>query len=347
MICLLLMTAALIFNYYPEKVEDINHPEKPIHVIAELVKYDSSYDLVTTLSMAQANESVDITIDESGKIIKFNFNDGQTVKRGDILVLMDQQEEISQLAAANAKLVNSKIELERLKKLLLRQAVAQQHYDDKESQLKVYHQKVRQIESKISKKVIRAPFDGVVGLRKLSEGAIVQAGQNILTISDLTKIKLDLSLPSKYLFKLTPKLVVKAESDALPDETFFGKVDDSQTVIDPKNHSVIARIRVDNNELRIKPGLLMKVSLIDDEKKILMISEESIFIKNSGHFVYLIEKDQDKVIAKNVEIGQRKYGRVEVKSGLVENDVIVKRGTMMLSNERKVIIDNFDQIEIK
>ncbi len=322
----------LYHNYHSNKTkEPQNHLLEVTVVPAELKQISNS---IFALGTAIANESVDISANVTDIITKFSVSDGQKVKKGDIIAELKHDAEDTELASIKATVIENERELERLKKLVVGGNISRQQMDLRVTQLEVSKHKLKGVEAQIAHRVIRAPFEGIVGVRKLSVGALVQPGQVITTIDDISKIKLDFTIPSQHLAKLSKGQEVIAQTEAIMDEIFVGKVKSIDTRIDPVSRSVLVRAVIPNPNLKLKPGLLMKVNLIESKYDALMVHEESVIGRGHEHFVYVI-KDNIAYLNK-VDLGERIPGFVEIKSGIQKSDLVVTRGIINLCNGQKV-----------
>jgi len=318
---------------------DESKAKPPAKQVVVLTAYHQAIaDRVEALGTTQSNESIDITPNTTGIIDKIEFTDGQSVQKGDTLVLLELDEERAQLAAAKAQLAEHVREIARLKKLLEKRAAAQREYEQTLTLAEVARNTIKEIESRIDDKTLKAPFDGVVGIRRLSPGALVQPGQIITTLDQTDPIKLDFSVPATYLARLVVGATVEAEGDALPGEPFTGKLASIDTRIDPVTRSILLRALLDNPGGRIKPGMLMRVTLLEDQRQALVVPEESVTQKEQDHFLDIVRPDNT-VDHRKVEIGLRLPGLVEISGGLAVGEKVIVRGMGFVKPGQKVQIE--------
>jgi len=282
-------------------------------------------DRMESLGTAQANESIAITSKLAGKLEEVLFNDGQQVKKGDILARLDQDEEQAQLVAAEVQLAEHVREVKRLQSLLARKAAATRDLDERKTLLAITASNIKQIKARISELTLNAPFNGKIGIRRISPGALIQPGQVLTTLDQLDPIKLDFSIPSTMLqgFKLGDS--IEARADALGDEVFVGSVSASDSRIDPLTRSMLLRAMIANPDGRLIPGMLMRVTLLANERSALVVPEESITQKEDRHFITLVTAE-GKAELRVVQPGLRRDGYVEIKQGLSEGERVVVRG---------------------
>jgi membrane fusion protein (multidrug efflux system) len=294
---------------------------------------------VEALGTAQANESIDITPHAVGVIDEIRFKDNQQVKKGDVIVQLDKDEEEAQLSAATAQLAEHVREIARLKRLLAKRAAAQRDFDTRVTQAEVARDTISEIKARIDDLTLKAPFDGVLGIRHASPGALVQPGQVITTLDAIDPIKLDFSVPAVYLTKLAIGATIEAEGDALPGQQFTGTVASIDSRIDPVTRSILMRALIDNPKGLIRPGMLMRVTLLEEKRQALVVPEESVTQKEQAHYLSIVKPDNTVEIRK-VKIGNRQPGRVEITDCLKAGEKVVVRGMGFLRPGQKVTIES-------
>ncbi len=182
---------------------------------------------------------------------------------------------------------------------------------------------------------IIAPFEGRLGKREITPGILGNNNSIIATLDDSSKLKVDIKLPENYVGILKNGLKVQATSDAF-NKIFTGEVKTVSSRVDPTSRSILAQIEILNPNLELIPGILLNIKVIFDERDSLSIPEESLIIQGDNKFVYLI--DNNVLKRKNVKIGLRNFGKVEILSGLEIGDNIVAEGTNKVRNKAKVKI---------
>jgi len=283
------------------------------------------YDSVDAIGTAFSNESVDISSNVTEVLREIRFEDGQQVAKDDIIVVLEQREQQAQLDAARARMEQDKRELARLEGLLADKAVPRQDYDARLTMLEVTEQEVAEAEARVAFRTIRAPFDGVLGVRLISPGALVQPGDMITTLDDISPIKLDFTVPSTYLSALKPGVEIEAVADALDNRVFRGRIESVNTRIDPVTRSVLVRAILPNDGHILKPGLLLKVTLIKNERTSVILPEETLMQRQDDHFALVVGED-NKVEQRKVTVGVRRPGKVEITDGLKKGERVIVRG---------------------
>lgn len=341
-VVILLGLAAWYFMSSDASENDKTAKAIPVEIIA--VFEETLSDSVESLGTAMANEFVDITSNVSEVIAEINFEDGQQVEKGHVIARMAQQEEAAQLAAAKARQSENQRELNRLAGLLKNRAASQREYDERVTLTEITKRQIEEIEARIADRTLRAPFSGVLGIRRLSEGALVQPGQLITTLDDVSSIKLDFTVPSIYINSLTKGTPIEARSLALGETVFRGEVASVNSRIDPITRSVLIRAIIPNEEMILKPGLLMQVVLLKDQRTAKVVPEESIIQRADKHFV-LVVKDDNTVEEREIRRGVHMPGMVEVVDGLELGEKVITRGVNMVRAGQKVsIAETWDKI---
>jgi len=309
-----------------------NSKKAPIHVIVAPVRIVEMSDRIEALGSARAIEAVNITSNVSEKVKEIHFEDGQFVKTNDILVVLDESEEQANLEQFVALHGQRQLALKRLLRLEKSQLVSKDELDLARLEVQQAKANISAIKARINDRVIRAPFSGVVGLRQISLGALVEAGTLITTLDDTRFIKLDFSVPAIFLTELKTGLKTQARSAALGAQVYLGEVKSVDSRIDPVTRSVQVRALVPNTDSRIIPGMLMQVDLLRNTRQTLQIPEAALLPLAKKHFVMVrIKKNGiDSVEKRAVKIGARVPGYVEIISGVYETEQVVTHGNNKL-----------------
>lgn len=302
------------------------------------------HDRLELLGTAGANESIDITAKISGRLDEVRFSDGQKVHQGDIIVKLDQSEEQAQLASATAQLIEHQRETTRLELLLENRAAAKRDLDERKTLASVAAGTVAEIKARIDELTLRAPFDGTLGIRRISPGSLVLSGQIITTLDADNPIKLDFSIPATSLHDIKAGTSLIAVVDTDPTLQFKGTISALDSRIDSVTRSVLARAMIPNPDGKLIPGMLMRITILQNERKALIIPEESVTQKQDKHFLTIIDSES-KASIKAVVIGRRHDGIVEIREGVSEGDLVVVRGMGFIKPGQKVTIsDTWDVI---
>ena len=298
------------------------------HVIVAPVVLQQISDRVEALGTAHATESVNITSNITEKIKQINFEDGQHIKAGEILVVLEKAEEQAELKRAQAVRGERKLALDRLLQLEERQLTSPDEIDRTRLELEQAEASITAIKTRISDRVIRAPFDGIIGLRDISIGALVETGDLIATLDDTRQIKLDFTVSSVFLAELKPGLKIRAKAIALGNKQYLGEVKSIDSRVDPVTRSIKVRALLPNPDGEIIPGILMQVELLRNTRRALVIPEASLMpLANKQYVMLRVDKDgNDTVEKREVKIGIRLPGYVEILDGLSEGQQVVTHG---------------------
>lgn len=297
----------------------------PPSVIVATARTETVADRIEALGTTRADESVTITSDVTEKVVEIRFDDGETVEAGRVLVVLDKAEEEADLRAAQAVAREARLAYERIAKLESRQVAAVAELDARRAALQSAEAQIAVIRARIAARVIRAPFAGVVGLREVSPGALVQPGDRITTLDALDPMKVDFTVPSTHLTALRPGLAIEARADALGGRVFEGEVTSVGTQVDPVTRSVTVRAVVPNPERVLRPGLLLTVGLAKDPREAVVVPEEAVVPRGAANHVLVVGED-GVVERRRVELGLRRPGRVEVREGLAPGERVVTHG---------------------
>lgn len=290
---------------------------------------------VEALGTVRAKESVDITAKIADRVTAIRFDEGKQVRKGDVLVELDNAEALADLAAAEAAERDSRSQFKRSQELFQTKALSEAQLDQLEATMLANQAKVAAARSRVNDRLIAAPFNGRVGLRNVSLGGLVSPGGVITTLDDLSIVKLDFAVPELFLSSLKPGLTVEAQSNAYPNTTFKGRVDSVDTRLDPTTRAVVVRALVDNRDGRLRPGMFMTLRLVRSEGKALMLPETAIVPEDSRHFVFIVA--DGKAQQREVTIGRRRPGEVEILKGVTDKDVVVIDGTLNVHNGTPVV----------
>lgn len=298
-------------------------------------------DSLQAVGSTRANESIELTANVSDRIDRILFREGQQVETGQLLVEMNAAEARAELAEAEVLLQDHRRQLDRLDRLVATNSAAQSQRDEQQARTDAAVARVEALRARVADREIRAPFAGRLGLREVSPGAHISAGTMITTLDDIQPIKLDFSVPEGFLATLREGAALRARTAAWPDETFAGEVVQISPRVDPVSRAVTIRAEIANDELRLRPGMLMLVDLIRAERDGLMVPESALNPRGDRQFVFRLDGDRAEEV--EVQVGARRPGMAEILSGLQQGDRIVIEGGMRLRPGREVRVR--DEVE--
>jgi len=297
-------------------------------VVTERVELQAMIDEIQALGTANANESIDIQSRISSVVERIVFREGQLVATGDLLVELENDEIDAGLAVAEAALSESRSLYNRSQNLAESQAISASGLEQLLAQVQVHEAQVVAARARLDNTVIRAPFSGRIGLRRVSPGSFVNTSTIITTLDDVSKIKLDFSVPETFLTVLSEGMNIVAHSLVYPDQEFLGIVQSIDTRLDPISRSVRVRAIIPNPDAALKPGMFLTVDLQRDRGDVLLAPEQAIVPEGSAQFVYVV---LDGIVEKRtVILGRRIPGFVVIDEGLNAGDTVVTEGTHKL-----------------
>lgn len=297
-------------------------------------KRDSIFDVVEALGTAQANESVTLTAKVTDTVRRVNFEDGDFVDSGSVLIELTNQEEEALLAEARANLDDVESQLRRLEDLSARGLTSASELDVARSRAGASRARLNSIVARLKDRLIQAPFSGVLGFRQVSPGTMLTPNTPITSIDDISIIKLDFTVPETFIGSMTVGAKIVAKSVSFPDRNFEGTVKTIGSRVDPVTRAITVRALVDNKDRTLRPGMLLTVDVVTAERAALVVPEGSVFQVQNRAYVYRV--DGDTVHQQQIEVGGRRFGIVEVLSGLNEGDPIVVQGIIKLREGARV-----------
>ena len=292
-------------------------------------------DKIELSATIKSNEKVDITSTIAEKIQEILFVEGVAVKKDKILVILNNFEETAILKQFEAELKEAEINYQRALSLSKKGNISQSVLDNRLTEKIRLTGKVDEIKAKINDLVLKAPFDGTIGLRNYSVGAFIKPGDVITTIYDFNTLKVEASVPEAYVGKIKIKDTVKIKLNS-SDVVYSGEVYVIDPYVDEKTRTfrIISKIE---NKKELKPGMMAKKILNFDSKESILVPESAIIPIDNQTFIYVIG---DENIIKKVQVftGKRLDGKVEIKKGLKLSDKIVFEGVNKLKAGIKVKI---------
>lgn len=276
-----------------------------------------------------AEDSVVLRPEIDGRIDKLLFREGQPVKQGAVLVMLDAAEPRARVAAAEADLRLARSRYQRSEELVAQNFISRQALDEARANLDILRARLRQEQVALDKTVIRAPFAGVVGLRQVSPGAYVGKGDDLVRLDALGTLKLEVPVPETYLPLVRIGLPITLTVDALPGQSFRGVVHAIDPVVDPVSRNVRVRARIANPKGQLKPGMFARASAdLGGKTHAILLPEQVIVPRTDGSYVYLAV--DGKAELRKVALGKREPGRVEIVSGVAAGDMVVLDGQIKL-----------------
>ena len=330
---LMLALTALLGGCGQQASGNGNKREAPL-VTAAAVTSARFVDRIDAVGTAVANEQVTLAAPVTERIVRLNFDDGQFISKGQVVAVMATATENAQLAEAGARAREAEQQLRRLNELKARGFATNSAVDSQVALAGQANAQAAQARASIGDRVIRAPFSGWVSLRNISAGAVVTAGTEIAQISDISQIKLDFAVPETLLSQISAGQTIVAIAAAYPGTPFRGTIATIDPVLNPQTRAVTIRAILPNADRRLKPGMLLTVTIESAPRTSLAVPELAVVGEGDQSFVFVIEGD----VAKRVPVrtGQRQNGLVEIVSGLSPGQRVVTEGVVKLTPGQKV-----------
>ena len=310
-------------------------------ISAHIVEMQTVEDGYVRLGSLLANESVDIMNELSGRVVAINFKEGQSVKEGDILVQLNDDELQIQLVRAEYQHTLLQERLERQRILLERDAVSREEYDMVLTEFNVLVQDMEQLKVRIEKMKVRAPFDGDIGFRDISLGAFLQPGSKITHLVDVGSIRIEASMPEKNLqnYRVGGEILFRVDGI---DRDLKAEIYAIAPKIDETTRSITIRARCDNREGMLIPGMFARVTSNMRGGNSLFVPNESVTTDVTGRSVWVSKNNRATLVP--ITIGIRNEGMIEVLSGLHRGDTVITTGLMQLREGMAVSITNLKPI---
>jgi membrane fusion protein (multidrug efflux system) len=283
----------------------------------------------------RANESVIIRPEVAGIVDNIHFEEGAMVKKDAPLITLDQRVTSADLAQAEANLILAQANYRRTNTLIRSEAVSERLRDEALAKLKSAEATVDLAKARLDKTALHAPFAGMVGLRRVSPGEYVKAGQDIVSLATLDPIKVDFAIPEIDAGRITTGQKVTINVDAVPERNFSGTITALDPLVDVKDRSVPVRALVPNPDGLLRPGYFARVQITVSEKPEAFFVPETAIIPQGNKFLVLVLTEQGLLEHKSVTLGLRRIGEVEILSGITSGNMVVISGQNRLRPGQK------------
>lgn len=300
----------------------------PATVFVEQVSEREFSRDIEALGTLEPNEQVDLSLNASDRITALYFDDGERVRQGKTLLSLAQREQLALVESAEANVEEAALQLDRVVRLAEADAVSQSELDRAQRDMDSAEANLRALQSRQKDRVLVAPFDGVLGFRRVSVGSFVRPGDIVATLIDDSEMNLDFDVPSIFTRSIQPGTAISAETDDLPGELFTGSIETLDNRIDPVTRSIRARASIPNPEQFLRSGMFMRVTVTADPRVSLAVPEAAVQPVGPRTFVWRVTPEQGTLKARRIEVqlGQRADGYIEVMSGLVAGDEVITEG---------------------
>jgi membrane fusion protein (multidrug efflux system) len=313
--------------------------ERAVAVEATIARGARTTTDIRAIGSLRSDESVQIASEIAGRIEQINFKEGGTVAAGDVLVKLDDALAEAQVADAKARFELAESNNERAKKLTPSGFVTGKAIDEAVATRETARATLELERVRLSKHVIKAPFSGVVGLRKVSPGSFIAGGTAIVNLEKIDVIKVDFKLPEQFLPSVGVGQTVDVIVDAHPGRTFVGEIYAIDPQVDVNGRALALRARLPNTDMALRPGLFARVLVKGKQtREVVLVPESAIVPRGGESFVFRI--DHGKAVEVKVKLGERRGPEVEILEGLTPGTLVVTAGQLKLRNGVTVEIVN-------
>ena len=321
----------------------------PMTVTSAEVKQENWAPLLSAVGSISPVQGAMISSELVGVVAEVGFESGATVKKGDLLVRLDTSVEEAQLRSADADTELARADVERSRDLAARKVVSKAELDSAEAKFKQKSAITDNMRALIDKKTMRAPFDGIAGIRAVNVGQMVKAGDQIVPLQSLDPVYIDFALPQQRLAELSKGLEVQMHTDSFPGRTFQGALTAINSAVDTATRNVSVQATLPNPDHVLRPGMFAKVDVVLPRKEpVVVIPATAIAYAPYGDSVFVIEKKKDPKSGKESQVIRQQFIRtgetrgdfVTVTQGLKAGETVVSSGVFKLRNGMTVVINN-------
>lgn len=329
LLALLATGSVLVWHLYSRPTESAGQPGRQVPVRSTLVEATRAEPRLRLSGTLEANHSVVISPEVTGRILDIPVQAGQQVAAGAVLVRLDAQKQQAERAELAASLRDEERKLRDMRRLVSRGAVTQSELEGQEASVAMARARLDGADYELSLRTLIAPFAGTVSLIDLSRGALVSSGATLLHLDDLQTLRLDLAVPERYLAMLQRGMAVEASSSAWPDEQFKGEVSAVDSRVSEGSQNIRVRIQISNPDARLKPGMLLEVALALPAREVTRIPSQAVEYAGAERFVYRLEAD-GKVRRIPVQLGELHGETVWILTGLSAGERVIVEGLVNL-----------------
>jgi membrane fusion protein (multidrug efflux system) len=314
----------------------------PVTIAASLSRIESRDAFLDAVGTITAVRGVDLTSETSGEITAINFDSGDEVEAGQLLLVLNDKIEQASRQNEIATLELAEILFERDRRLVDKKSIPQSQYDESKANLARARAQLAETEARLKNRRIHAPFRGSLGIRRVDQGDYVSPGTIIATLQDKSELEIDFSLPARFAPLLRPGLTISLSVSAFPGQVFSAELVALDARVDPGTRSLLSRARVLGSE-GLLPGMFANLRIdLDRSEDFVTVPETSVTYSLQGNVVHVIEATDEgdlTAVSRIVEVGEVRAGRAAILDGLAGDEQIVTVGQNKLYRGVKVIID--------
>ena len=300
-------------------------------------------DDAESVGTLRSRQGVTLRPEVSGRIAVLGFTDGQRVRRGQLIVQLDDTLQRAQLQQAEAQAAIARTQVARNRELVAQGFVSQNAVDQSAAALEVAAAQVALAQAQLARLRVLAPFDGQAGIRQVNVGDYVKDGADIVSLVDAGQVWVDYRLPERYAARVRTGLTVRVALDALPGRDFEGRIEAIEAQVDVDGRALLVRARLDNRDGLLRPGMFARArTVFGVREQALVVPEEALVPEGGKQFLLRVLDSESGPVAERVEarLGMRLPGKVEILGGLDVGDRVVTAGQsrLMRGNRQPVRI---------
>ncbi|MGY3852959.1 efflux RND transporter periplasmic adaptor subunit [Aeromonas aquatilis] len=361
LIAIALFGSVIGFNLFKQKMIAqymANRPEPEFPVTAMVTKAQDWVPTIEAIGFIEPNQGVTLSTELAGTIDAITFESGKPVKADQLLLSLDSTVERANLRASQAKLPAAKAKFERFQNLYKTSSISKEQLDEAEAAYRSLEADIESLKATITRREVRAPFSGVVGLRNVFLGQYLQPGTDIVRLEDTSVMRLRFTVPQTDISKITLGQTIKINVDAYPQTQFDGHITAIEPAVNFQSGLIQVQADIPNNDGQLRSGMFARASIIlPTVKDQMVIPQTAISFTLYGQNVYVLKEGEEtdkegnkvKVLrAKQVVVkaGERRGNDVHVLSGIQAGDQIVLSGQVRLSNDTKVHVVENDALAV-
>ena len=336
----MLALVGIVFAGCGKKKTGAAPPKMEMQVVVVEAKQQPISEIISLVGNLLANESVEIKSEIDGTIAEINFNEGQRVQKGDLLIRIDERKLAASVAESEANFKLSESNFKRSEQLLKEKLIAQQEFDQVSSQFQINKANLELKRQQLKDARIGAPFSGIVGGRNVSPGQVIAKNMTLTWLTDVDPIKVEVSVPERFVSQLKIGQSIAIKVATYPDKKFEGEVYFIAEQVDPATRTAFVKAKLPNPELLLKPGMFANIDLtLNVRENAVVIPETALNRVMEGNRANVFIVDEKSIAQmKPVKLGIRLAGKVEILEGIQAGDKVIVEGIQKIGPGSQVKI---------
>lgn len=332
------------YQQFQQMTAELTAPRPPAVIASAEVLEEQWQPLLRAVGSLRAESGIQVTNEVSGIVSEIAFESGLPVEQGAVLLRLEDSVEEATLKSLQADQRLAEIQFRRTADLMPKQAISKSEFDIAKATYDSAQARVAEQQAMLRKKVIRAPFSGILGIRQVDQGQFLPAGTAIVGLQALDPLYVDYALPEREFSRIAVGLEVRLRVNAYPDRLFRGRVSAIDAGVSEGSRSIRVRAEVPNSDNLLRPGMFAEVeTLMKQHNSVLTVPRTAISYNTYGDFVYLLEAGEGgalRATRRQVETGAVRDGRVAISRGLEAGQTLVRAGLVKLRDGQSVTVDN-------